>query len=381
MQPPAVTKDSAYFENDLLHVFTPVQYTGRNFGHVYMRILPEYLQQKRQEYYLVFGFGIPVLLVLSYLLAVGLHPHLSRPIITLTRQMEKISSEQDYSTEVKSDESHEIGSLYNSFNSLLKTIHSEQNKQQQGKEELELHRDHLEELVQERTAELKTLNKELESFCHSVSHDLRAPLRAIDGFSLAVLEDYADKLDAEGQEHLQRVRGGAQRMGELIDDLLMLSQVSRAEMHRHTVDLCALSATVMDRLEQSESSRKVEQVVAPGVNVQGDRNLLEIVMDNLLSNAWKYTGKTEDPRIEFGVKQQDGKSVYFVKDNGVGFDMKYAEKLFGAFQRLHKEEDFPGTGVGLATVQRIVHRHGGRIWAEAKEGKGATFFFTLGEDT
>ena len=235
----------------------------------------------------------------------------------------------------------------------------------------------LEEQVGVRTVELAAANKELEAFSYSVSHDLRAPLRAIDGFSKAVLEDYADKLDAEGRDHLQRVRRGAQRMGGLIDNLLMLSQVSRAEMHRKKVDLSALTAAVLGRLEQSEPDRKVDQIVASGVNVEGDSQLLEIVMDNLLGNAWKYTGKTESPRIEFGVTEQDGETAYFVKDNGVGFNMKYAAKLFGPFQRLHKEEDFTGTGVGLATVLRIVHRHGGRIWAEAEEGKGATIYFTL----
>ncbi|MEE8482447.1 MAG: PAS domain S-box protein, partial [Acidiferrobacterales bacterium] len=248
----------------------------------------------------------------------------------------------------------------------------------QALKELELHRDHLEELVQERTAKLEVVNKELESFSYSVSHDLRAPLRAIDGFSKAVLEDYAEKLDDGGRDHLQRVRRGAQRMSELIDDMLQLSRVARQEIRREKVELSALAAKVLGRLEESESNRKVEQIVASGIETEGDSRLLQIVFDNLLGNAWKYTAKIESPRIEFGVTQQDGKSVYFVKDNGVGFDMKYADKLFGAFQRLHKEEDYPGTGVGLATVQRIIHRHGGRIWAEAEEGKGATFYFSLG---
>lgn len=244
-------------------------------------------------------------------------------------------------------------------------------------QDLELHRDHLEDLVQERTAKLEDVNKELESFSYSVSHDLRAPLRAIDGFSLAILEDYADKLDAEGQNILQRVRRGAQRMSSLIDDLLQLSRVTRHEILRDVVDLSVLANAVLGRLEESEPDREVEQTVAPGIKVEGDGHLLQIVLDNLLGNAWKYTGKKGEPKIEFGLAEQDGERAYFVKDNGVGFNMNYADKLFGAFQRLHKEEDFPGTGIGLATVQRIIHRHGGRVWAEAKEGKGATFYFTL----
>lgn len=247
----------------------------------------------------------------------------------------------------------------------------------QALQELELHRDHLEDLVQDRTAKLEDVNKELESFSYSVSHDLRAPLRAIDGFSQAVLEDNANQMDAESSDNLERVRRGAQRMSGLIDDLLQLSRVTRHEIRHEKVDLSILATTVLSKLEESEPDRKVDQLIAREISVHGDSHLLELVLDNLLGNAWKYTSKTADPRIEFGVTQQDGDCVYFVKDNGAGFNMKYADKLFGAFQRLHKEEDYPGTGIGLATVQRIIHRHGGRIWAEAEQGKGATFYFTV----
>ncbi|MFV1997223.1 MAG: PAS domain S-box protein [Acidiferrobacterales bacterium] len=249
----------------------------------------------------------------------------------------------------------------------------------QAQQQLQKHRDHLEELVTERTTALEAANKELESFSYSVSHDLRAPLRAIDGFSLAVLEDSADRLNAESRDNLERVRRGAQRMSVLIDDVLQLSRVTRQEIRREKVQLSIMASEVLGGLEESEPDRKVKQTVASGINVEGDSHLLQIVLDNLLGNAWKYTGKAENPEIEFGVTRQDGENVYFVKDNGVGFDMRYADKLFGAFQRLHTEEDFPGTGVGLATVRRILHRHGGRIWVEAEEGQGATFYFALGE--
>lgn len=249
----------------------------------------------------------------------------------------------------------------------------------QALEELELHRDHLEELVQERTAKLEDVNKELESFSYSVSHDLRAPLRAIDGFSLAVLEDNAEQLDTEGRDNLERVRRGVQRMSGLIDDMLQLSRVTRSEIQHDVVDLSALATLILGRLEESEPDRKVQKTIGSGIKVEGDSHLLQIVLDNLLGNAWKYTGKKGEPRIEFGLAEQDGERAYFVKDNGVGFNMNYADKLFGAFQRLHKEADFPGTGIGLATVQRIIHRHGGRIWAEAEEGRGATFYFTIGD--
>jgi light-regulated signal transduction histidine kinase (bacteriophytochrome) len=206
---------------------------------------------------------------------------------------------------------------------------------------------------------------------------LRAPLRSIDGFSLALLEDYNDKLDSNGRDYLNRVRNSAQRMSVLIDDLLELSRVTRSEINREIVELSALASGVTKELATGEPERKVAIQVAEGVTAEGDKRLLKVVLDNLLGNAWKYTGKTDKAEIEFGVIDKGGRAAYYVRDNGAGFDMKYADKLFGAFQRLHKAEEFPGTGIGLATVQRIVHRHGGQVWAEGKPGGGATFFFSL----
>jgi PAS domain S-box-containing protein len=235
----------------------------------------------------------------------------------------------------------------------------------------------LEARVHERTAELETANRELEAFSYSVSHDLRAPLRAIDGFSRVLMEDYAASLDAEGYDYLDRVRKAVQRMGHLIDDLLQLARVSRAEMHPASVDLTQLAPEIVAELRETAPTRKVEVSIAPGLSARGDPRLLQVVLANLIGNAWKYTGKTDNPRIELGAVRQNGEIVYYVRDNGVGFDMKYAGKLFGAFQRMHSEREFPGTGVGLATVARIIHRHGGRVWAESEPGKGATFFFTV----
>jgi PAS domain S-box-containing protein len=235
----------------------------------------------------------------------------------------------------------------------------------------------LEQRVRDRTAELQTVNKELEAFCYSVSHDLRAPLRAIDGFSQALAEDCAGQLDERGQGHLQRVRAATQRMGELIDDLLELSGVTRAEMHRTQVDLSALAEAVVTELRQATPGRPVDVVIQPGLTARGDPRLLRLVLDNLLGNAWKYTRKQERPRIEFGRSQGQGQEAFFVRDNGTGFDMTYVDKLFGAFQRLHSAREFEGTGVGLAIVQRIIHRHGGRVWAEGQVNQGACFSFTL----
>jgi len=225
--------------------------------------------------------------------------------------------------------------------------------------------------------ELERKNRELEAFSYSVSHDLRAPLRSIDGFSQALLEDHLERLDAEGQAHLHRVRASAQRMGELIDDLLELSRVSRAELHRTPLDLSALAQEVLLELQRRDVERVVELVIPAVLDAQADPRLLKIVLENLLGNAWKFTKKTAAARIEVGVVQSEDGPAWFIRDNGAGFAMPYADKLFRPFQRLHTEAEFPGTGIGLATIQRIIDRHGGRAWAEGEVDRGATFYFTL----
>jgi signal transduction histidine kinase len=248
---------------------------------------------------------------------------------------------------------------------------------QQAEAEIRLLNRELEGRVRERTAQLEAANRELEAFSYSVSHDLRAPLRGIDGWTLAFLEDYAQGLDDQGRTYLERVRTETQHMGQLIDDMLSLSRVGRAELHRDPVDLTVLAREIIGRLRETGPERRVEFVIQEGLTAVGDPQLLEIALSNLLENAWKFTGKRSGGVIEFGRVFQEGQPVFFVRDNGAGFDPEYADKLFGAFQRLHKASEFPGTGIGLATVQRIVHRHGGRVWAEAAVDRGATFSFTL----
>ncbi len=235
----------------------------------------------------------------------------------------------------------------------------------------------LERRVIERTTQLEAANKELEAFSYSVSHDLRAPLRSIDGFSRTLLEDYADRLDAQGANYLQRVRAASQRMAQLIDDLLELSRLTRAELRWAPVSLSALALAVAEELRHNHPERAVEFVIAEGLTAEGDARLLRIALENLLGNAWKFTAKRPQARIEFGAARRNGETIYVVRDNGAGFDMEYADKLFGAFQRLHSTAEFPGTGIGLATVQRIIHRHGGRLWAEGAVEQGAAFYFTL----
>ena len=231
--------------------------------------------------------------------------------------------------------------------------------------------------LQHRAAEIEAANKELESFSYSVSHDLRAPLRSIDGFSLALLEDNSDRLDSAGKDYLHRIRAASERMAQLIDDLLNLSRLTRRAITRQPVDLSVLANSIVGELRRADPERRVDFCAKESLTADGDERLLRVALENLLGNAWKFTEKCVQPKIELGVTQDNGTPAYFVRDNGAGFDMAYADKLFGPFQRLHAMAEFKGTGIGLATVQRIVRRHGGRVWAKSEVGRGATFYFTL----
>jgi len=246
-----------------------------------------------------------------------------------------------------------------------------------AEEELKRFTQNLEQRVQERTAALEAANRELEAFSYSVSHDLRAPLRSIDGFSKVLQERYSEGFDATGKDYLSRVRNAALRMGKLIDDMLSLSRAGRREMEKKPVDLSGLAASVTDGLRQRDPERRVEIDIEPGLTATGDTGMLRIVLENLIGNAWKFTSRKENARIKFGSAKTDSGRAFFVRDNGAGFDMRHAEKLFSPFQRLHSESEFPGTGIGLAIVQRVILRHDGRVWAESEEGHGATFWFTL----
>lgn len=235
----------------------------------------------------------------------------------------------------------------------------------------------LERKVKERTKILKIANQELEAFSYSVSHDLRTPLRSIDGFSQALIEDYGDTLDETGKNYLSRVRSNAQKMSALIDDIIKLAKVSRTSISENQVNLSAVVKSVAELVKQNDPERKVDFVIEKNMVAKADKTLIKIVYQNLIENAWKFTAKQPDARIEIGSDTHKGEKTYYVKDNGAGFNMEYAHKLFTPFQRLHKESDYPGTGIGLATVQRIIHRHMGNIRGEGKVGKGAAFYFTL----
>lgn len=243
--------------------------------------------------------------------------------------------------------------------------------------ELNHYRNHLEELVEQRTKALAAANKELEAFSYSVSHDLRAPLRSVDGFSQVLLEDYADKLDDAGRQYLGRIRRATQNMSNLIDDLLNLSKLTRSEVNTQPVNLSELATEVVQELRQNEPEREVAINIMPNLITDADPKLVRVALQNLLANAWKFTARSPQAEIKFGATHIDGQNAFYVSDNGAGFDMAYADKLFGAFQRLHSPQEFEGNGVGLAIVQRIIHRHNGRVWAKGAPGQGATFYFTL----
>lgn len=238
----------------------------------------------------------------------------------------------------------------------------------------------LESRVEQRTRELEVSNRELEAFSYSVSHDLRAPLRTIDGFSLALAEDFSDVLSDEGRDYIQRVRGGVQRMGTLIDALLQLSRVTRSDVQREPVDLSRLAALIFSELSANDPERRVRFTAQPDIIASVDPRLMRVAFENLIGNALKFSSKTPEPAVEFGETSRDGQTVYFIRDNGAGFDMQYVDRLFTAFQRLHGDREFKGSGIGLATVSRIVRRHHGNIWAEGEIGHGATFYFTLSAD-
>ncbi len=282
----------------------------------------------------------------------------ARPINRLKYASERIAS-GNLKHRVNITRKDEIGDLANSFNKMANKLEKEIIEHKQMGDEL------------------SAANKELEAFCYSVSHDLRTPLRGIEGFSNALMEDFAERLDSRGKDYLHRIRKASRRMSQLIDDLLILSRITRSGMRREKIDMSVMAQEIAIYLQRRQPGRQVEFAITEGLKANGDMRLMQLALLNLLDNAWKFTGKHPRAKIEFGVTQNGGGSVYFVRDDGAGFDMKYVDKIFGAFQRLHGISEFEGTGVGLATVQRIIHRHGGRIWAEGAVEQGATFYFAL----
>lgn len=432
LPPPTAAPQGQWYEGNELIVSRPVMQGERGVGSIYLRASVEPLTNRIARYVGTFLLAMIVSLLITLPIAMRLHYAIANPVyarslieasldplVTINPQGEitdvnlatikatGLSREKligtdfsnyftdsqkaresyrqvfeqgfvtDYPLTLRHIDGRLIDVLYNASvykderGNVLGVVAAARDVTTQKQAELEIHR---------RTAELQAANEELEAFSYSVSHDLRAPLRSIDGFSMALLEDYAGQLDETGQNYLQRVRAATQRMGHLIDDMLELSRIVRAEMRHETVNLSSMATEVLEELRKNDAGRKVEWHIQPGLEAEADARLLKVVLDNLLGNAWKYTARQPEARIEFGQVENgnvEGIKEFFVRDNGAGFDMAYADKLFGAFQRLHAASEFPGTGVGLATVQRIIHRHGGRVRGEGKPGQGATFYFSL----
>ena len=350
----------------------PIVLHREPIGIVSIRADLEPLRVRQKRYLVIAGVVLVISTLGAILVSLWFQRRISHPILALAAIAAKVSRDKDYAVRATVESRDEIGQLVETFNGMLSRI-QEQNQDLQGAQ------DKLEQRVIERTAELEAANKELEAFSYSVSHDLRAPLRSIDGFSQALLEDSGDKLDAQGQSDLRRVRAASQRMAQLIDDMLGLARVTRDEMRREDLDLSDLVREIAAEIQTTQPDRQMDFAIAKSVKANGDARLLGIVLENLLRNAWKFTGKRLNGKIEFGIDQNNGTPVYFIRDNGAGFDMTYASKLFGVFQRLHDMTEFKGTGIGLATVQRIIRRHGGQVWAEGKVEEGATFYFTLSQ--
>jgi len=383
--PTAPGPDGYRFERGLLIGFQPVEESGsRRLGTLY---LASDLGAIYDTFRLSGVIGLAVMavaLLAAYFLSRILQGTISEPILALAETAKAVSTRQDYSVRAPKLGADELGTLTDSFNQMLGRIAQQNDELQRYAADLERRVEERTHELQERNdalrrnaAELLAANTELDAFAYSVSHDLRAPLRSIDGFSQILLEDYAGALDAAGRESLQRVRAASQRMGTLIDDLLKLARVTRVEIRTEDVDLSGMAREIAAELQRATPERLVEFAIAPGLSARGDARLLRVALDNLLRNSWKYTAKQAQPRIEFASIAANGERAFMVRDNGAGFDMQYADKLFGVFQRLHSPAEFEGTGVGLATVRRIITRHGGRIWAEGVVDRGATFYFTL----
>jgi signal transduction histidine kinase len=348
---------------------------GKAVGFVYLRADLHEIDERFNRYALIAVAVLLMSLLVAMLISSAFRRAVAQPIVQLAETAQTVSRDKNYGVRVPPTNAHdELDVLIGSFNEMLKEIQHRDNALQKAHDELE-------QRVSERTRELESSNRELEAFSYSVSHDLRAPLDTMNGFSYVIWKNAAERLDANSKEALQSIRAASRHMSELIDDLLRLSRVTTSTMQRQQIDLSEFARSIMEELCREEPHRKVEFLSPLDAPAYGDARLLRIVLDNLLRNAWKYTLHHDHALIEFGQKHEDDRTLYFVRDDGSGFDSRAADRLFQPFQRLHSSAEFPGNGIGLATVRRIIQRHGGDVWAEAAVEKGATFYFTLGSGT
>jgi len=338
---------------------------GKPVGYVYLRADLTEIDERLKQYSLIAFAVLLISLFAAILVSAGFRKSVAQPIMQLAATAKSVSRNKDYTTQVTpvGMGNDEVTDLVDSFNEMLRELHKSH--------------DELEQRVAERTRELLAANRELEAFSYSVSHDLRGPLDAVNGFSYVLLTQYGSRLDAQTKELIENIRSSGQRMGELMEALLKLSRVTSMAMRMERVDLSEIAGSIMQDLIRTAPDRNVKFITRPGIVAHGDPQLMQVLMENLLRNAWKYTSHHNDARIEFGALQEKGNTTYFVKDDGSGFDPQAADRLFQPFQRLHPRSQFAGNGVGLATVRRIVSRHGGEVWAQGAVEKGATFFFTV----
>jgi signal transduction histidine kinase len=372
---PAGQSEEHWFTNKELILIRSIAFQGKLIGTVYIRSDLQEMNDRMARYAETVAAVLSLSLLAAFLLSTMLQRAATRPILNLAEAAKTVSRRKDYSVRAPATgTTDEVGLLIGSFNEMLAEIQSRDAALQASQEQLE-------QRVAQRTAELDATNKELEAFTYSVAHDLRAPLRHIQGFSNALMELFGSNLEPDARKYLTRIGEGTQQMGQLIDDLLGLARIGRQELSLQTTGLNSIVKEVLRDLATETEGRNIQWEVGDMPFVDCDPGLMKQVFYNLLSNAAKYSRPRNPAVIEVGQTVVEGENVNFVRDNGVGFNMKYAHKLFGVFQRLHRKEDFEGTGVGLATVQRIIHKHGGRIWVEAQIDKGATFFFNLSPST
>jgi len=363
--------EAHWFKDNQIQLVSTIVVQGKAVGLVYIQSDLQEMNDRLKRYAGIVALVLATSLVAALSISSIFRRAIAQPIVRLAETARVVSQEKNYSVRaVASRNRDELAVLIEAFNEMLARI-------QDRDADLQRARDELEKRVRERTADLEAANKELEAFTYSVSHDLRAPLRHIDGFSKLLVEEHRTELSEEGREYLGLIREGAREMGQLVDDLLNLARVGRRELNLQVTGLDSLAEEVVADLKRENPSRTIEWRLERLPFVECDPGLMKQVFANLLSNAVKYTRPRGQAVIELGAANQDGQPLIYVRDNGVGFSMKNAGKLFGVFQRLHRQEDFEGTGVGLATVQRIIQKHGGRVWAEAELDKGATFYFTF----
>ncbi|HXA02485.1 MAG TPA: ATP-binding protein [Cytophagaceae bacterium] len=372
---PASPKWEGYrFGDSYLEGFQPVKQGNRLIGTLYLKSDLRAMHERFRLYGLISALVIGISFLMAFLLSKIMQKSISNPILALAETAKAISERRDYSVRAIKLGKDELGSLTDAFNNMLRQIETQN-------QELSRFNETLEQKVADRTLELKTMNKELESFSYSISHDLRAPLRSIHGYTNILSTEYVSKLDDEAKRLMNIILSNSKKMGQLIDDLLSFSRLGRKELMKQNIQMKNLVTEVWEELNNMEENRDIELILKDLKNASGDKSTIRQVWVNLISNALKFTRHQEKTVIEISAEEKEDSIIYRIRDNGTGFDMKYYDKLFGVFQRLHSQEEFEGTGVGLAIAHKIVAKHGGKIWADSKPNEGATFYFSLVKDT